>query len=88
MTLKEILTDGDHFASGIGARLTTIEEGKACAELTVEERHLNAAGVCQGGVYFTLADITFAAVTNSHGPVTVGIQNSITFLKSARLGTR
>ena len=86
MTLKEILTDGDHFASGIGARLTTIEEGKACAELTVEERHLNAAGVCQGGVYFTLADITFAAVTNSHGPVTVGIQNSITFLKSARLG--
>ena len=86
MTLKEILTNGDHFATGIGARLTTIEEGRACAELTVEERHLNAAGVCQGGVYFTLADITFAAVTNSHGPVTVGIQNSITFLKSAKLG--
>ena len=88
MTLKEILTNGDHFASGIGAHLTTIEEGVARAELTVEEQHLNAAGLCQGGVYFTLADITFAAVTNSHGPVTVGVQNSITFLKSAKLGDK
>ena len=85
-TLKEILTQGDHFATGIGVRLTDIREGYARAELTVEERHLNAAGVCQGGVYFTLADLTFAAVTNSHNLVSVGVQNSITYLRSARLG--
>ena len=85
-TLKEILNDGDHFAQSNGIQLSEIREGYARAELKVEERHLNAAGVCQGGVYFTLADLTFAAVTNSHGFISVGVQNSITYLKSARLG--
>ena len=86
MTLKDILTNGDHFATGIGVRLKEIREGYARAELIVEERHLNAAGVCQGGVYFTLADLTFAAVTNSHRQISVGVQNSITYLHSAKLG--
>ena len=54
--------------------------------MKVEARHLNAAGVCQGGAYFTLADLAFAAVTNSCGIVTLGIQNSITFLQSAHEG--
>lgn len=85
-TLKEILNNGDHFAHSNGIQLSEIREGYARAELKVEERHLNAAGVCQGGVYFTLADLTFAAVTNSHGFISVGVQNSITYLKSARLG--
>ena len=65
-TLKEILNNGDKFAKENGIQLTEVREGFARAEMTVEERHLNAAGVCQGGVYFTLADLTFAAVTNSH----------------------
>ena len=85
-TLKEILNNGDHFAQSNGIQLSEIREGYARAELKVEERHLNAAGVCHGGVYFTLADLTFAAVTNSHGFISVGVQNSITYLKSARLG--
>lgn len=86
MTLKELLNSGDRFAATSGIQLTEVGEGYARAELTVEERHLNAAGVCQGGVYFTLADLAFAAVTNSHGPVTLGIHNTITYLRSARLG--
>ena len=85
-TLKEILNNGDLFAQSNGIQLSEIREGYARAELKVEECHLNAAGVCQGGVYFTLADLTFAAVTNSHGFISVGVQNSITYLKSARLG--
>lgn len=88
MTLKEILNTGDKFARENGIQLSEVREGYARAEMVVEERHLNAAGVCQGGVYFTLADLTFAAVTNSHGNVSLGIQNSITYLKSARKGDR
>lgn len=85
-TLKDILNHGDRFAATSGIQLTEVREGFARAEMTVEKRHLNAAGVCQGGVYFTLADLAFAAVTNSHGPITLGVQNSITFLQSAREG--
>ncbi|MBO4331717.1 MAG: hotdog fold thioesterase [Paludibacteraceae bacterium] len=86
MTLLERLNRDDRFASGIGARLTEIREGYARAELTVAEQHLNAAGVCQGGVLYTLADLSFAGVANCHGILSLGISNTITFIKSAQLG--
>lgn len=86
MTLLEHLNKNDRFAASIGAQLTTIREGYAKAELTVEERHLNGANVCQGGVMYTLADLAFAGVANCHGTLTLGISNTITFLKSAKLG--
>lgn len=86
MTLLEHLNKNDRFAASIGAQLTTICEGYAKAELTVEERHLNGANVCQGGVMYTLADLAFAGVANCHGILTLGISNTITFLKSAKLG--
>lgn len=85
-TLIDKLNQGDRFASGIGAQLTEIREGYARAELTVEERHLNGAGVCQGGVMYTLADLAFAAVANSRGILSLGISNTITMLKSAQQG--
>lgn len=86
MTLLERLNKDDHFAASIGAKLTEIREGYARAELTVDERHLNGAGVCQGGVMYTLADLSFAGVANCHGILSLGISNTITFIKSAQLG--
>lgn len=84
--LKDFLNEGDHFAADNGMQLTEVREGYARAEMVVTRHHLNAAGVCQGGAYFTLADLAFAAVTNSHGNITLGIQNSISFLQSAHEG--
>lgn len=86
MTLLERLNKDDRFAASIGARLIEIREGYSRAELTVEERHLNGAGVCQGGVMYTLADLCFAGVANCHGILSLGISNTITFIKSAQLG--
>jgi len=88
MTLIEKLNNEDRFAKGIGAQLVEIKEGYARAELTVEERHLNGANVCQGGVMYTLADLSFAAVANSHNILTLGINNSICFIRSAQLGDK
>ena len=85
-TLLERLNSSDKFAQSIGAQLTDVREGYACAELIVKECHLNAAGVCQGGVMYTLADLAFAAVANCHGILSLGISNTITFVKSAQLG--
>ncbi|MBQ0046890.1 MAG: hotdog fold thioesterase [Prevotellaceae bacterium] len=86
MTLLEKLNETDRFAKSIGAQITEMREGYAKAELTVEERHLNGGGVCQGGVMYTLADLAFAGVANCHGTLTLGISNTITFLKSGQLG--
>lgn len=88
MTLLERLNTTDRFAASIGAQLTEVREGYAKAEMTVEEHHLNGGNVCQGGAIYTLADLSFAAVSNSRGLLTLGIANNITFLKSAQLGDR
>lgn len=88
MDIKDKLNNEDRFAKSIGAQLTEASEGFARAELTVENHHLNGAGVCQGGVFYTLADLAFAAVTNGRGTLTLGISNNITFIQSAQLGER
>ena len=84
-SLKEILAE-DHFASCTGVELLEVKEGYAKARMLVTERHLNAGGVCQGGALFTLADLTFAAVANSHNQLTLSLNANITFLRPARQG--
>ena len=86
MTLKEFLSRNDRFALGSGCVLEEIGDGYAKASLVVTKEHLNAGGVCQGGAYFTLADIALAAVMNSHEGITFGIENNIMFLHSAKAG--
>ena len=86
MTLKDLLNENDMFAKSSGIRLVEVREGYARAQMTVEKRHLNMGGVCQGGAIFTLADFAFAAVCNCHGKLTVGLENTVSFLHSAQLG--
>ena len=88
MTLKEFLSENDRFAANSGCLLEEIGDGYARASLQVTKEHLNAGGVCQGGAYFTLADIAIAAVMNSHGQLTFGIENNIVYVKSAKAGDR
>ena len=86
MDVKEFLTQGDRFARGIGARLEEVRPGYGRATLTVEERHLNGGGVCQGGVIFTLADLTFASIVNASAFLTPLIGGTIYYHRSAQLG--
>lgn len=86
MDIKEFLSEGDRFARGIGAKLEEVQAGYARATLTVESRHLNAGGVCQGGVIFTLADLTFASIVNARGFLTPLTSGTIYYHRSAKLG--
>ena len=87
MTIKEYF-EGDRFAMDAGIIIDEIKEGYALLHMTVDERHLNGAGWCQGGAIFTLADLAFAAAVNSGGVMTVGTTNNITFIRSAVEGDR
>jgi len=86
MDLIDFLTSNDRFAANSGCNLQEIGDGYARATLHVTDEHLNAAGVCQGGAYFTLADIAIAAVMNARGQLTVGIENNIVYVRSAKAG--
>lgn len=81
-TLKELLAK-DHFAANAGVELLEVSPGYARARMLVTVKHLNAGGVCQGGALFTLADLAFAAVANSHLKLTLSLNANITFLRSA-----
>ena len=82
-TLKDYLNEKDRFAASNGCEITEIKVGYAKAVMKVTNKHMNGGNVCQGGAFFTLADIAIAAAINSHGTLTFGIQNNISFLKSA-----
>ncbi len=85
MTFKEFFKD-DKFAMGAGVELLEVKTGYAKARMLVTPDHLNAGGVCQGGALFTLADLAFAAVANSHKKLTLSVSANITFLKAGGLG--
>jgi acyl-CoA thioesterase len=77
----------DRFAALCGIELLSISAGQARARMTLRPDHLNGLGSVQGGAIFTLADFAFAAASNSHGPVAVGVNVSISFMKAAQTGT-
>ena len=84
-SLKDFL-QGDQFAKQCGIELVSVAPGQAVARMRVQPWHLNAVGITQGGAIFTLADYAFAAASNSHGTVAVGVNVSITYLKSITTG--
>ena len=86
MDIAEILNRTDRFAANAGCKLTEVDEEHAVAEMLVTVEHLNGGQVCQGGALFTLADLAMAALLNSRGQLTFGINNSIIFVSSAKEG--
>ena len=84
-TLQEFL-QGDEFVKHCGIELVSVAPGHAVARMAVQPRHFNAIGTVQGGAIFTLADYAFAAASNSHGTVAVGVNVGITYLKSVTSG--
>ena len=83
MNIQELLNKNDRFAANAGCRIVELDNQHAVAEMTVTQAHLNGGNVCQGGALFTLADLAFAAVSNSRGKLTFGLENTISFLHSA-----
>ena len=87
--MKEVRAtlERDLFAKHLGIELLSVEPGRASARMALQLFHRNGLGGVQGGAIFTLADFTFAAAANSHGPIAVAVNVSITFMKAVTAGT-
>jgi len=48
---------------------------------------LNGEGLTHGGAIFGLADLVFAAASNSHGNLALALNVNISFIKATRGGT-
>ena len=77
----------DRYAALTGVEILSAGPGHCKARLVIEDRHLNAANVVQGGAIFTLADLAFAVASNSHGQLALAINVNISFLQGKSTGT-
>ncbi|MDR0553276.1 MAG: PaaI family thioesterase [Treponema sp.] len=70
-----------------GIAIESAEEETVCCSMEITPAHVNAAGIVQGGVIFTLADFTFAVHSNlryvcgEDAGITVGQSCHVTFLR-------
>lgn len=77
----------DRFVKRCGIELLEARPGYARTRMVLEPSHWNALGFVQGGAIFTLADYAFAAASNAHGTVAVGVNVNISYMKAAKTGT-
>ena len=82
------MEENDRVAKIFGMKVKEVKEGYALVELSVNDSMLNAAGVCQGGVIFSLADFAFAVASNSYGNVALATSANINFTKPALKGEK
>ncbi len=86
--IARYMREHDQVAVWLGVEILEVRPGYARMAITVREDMLNAAGVCQGGVTFSLADFAFAVASNSHGKLALAVSAQIYYPSAARLGDR
>lgn len=69
----------DAFSRWLGIEVIEVAPQRSTCRMTVREEMVNGFGVTHGGIAFSLADSAFAFACNTHGRVTVSIENSITY---------
>ena len=76
----------DTFSQWLGIEVVDVRPRAATIRMAVREDMLNGFGVCHGGIVFSFADSALAFASNTHGNVTVSIENTITYPKKIVLG--
>ncbi len=85
--LRDFINEHDRFAAASGIELIEAGQGSALARMTVQDKHLNGLDIVHGGAVFTLADLAFAAASNSRGSAAVGINASIHYIRPVQQGS-
>ena len=73
------MMERDEFSRWLGIDVTRVAPNAATVRMTVRPEMVNGFGVCHGGIAFSLADSALAFASNTHGRVTVSIENSIRY---------
>ncbi len=85
--ILDFFTENDHFARHCGIELIEARQGFARARMEIQPHHFNGAGTVHGGAIFTLADVAFAAASNSSGRVALAVSATTSFIHAAYGGT-
>lgn len=76
----------DRFTEWLGIIIDEHRVGYCKLHFTVREEMLNGFDIVHGGVVFAAADSAFAFACNGQGRLTVALDVSISFVKTATIG--
>ncbi len=76
----------DAFSRWLGLEVLEVAPRRSVARMTVRAEMLNGFGIAHGGVTFAFADSVFAFACNSHGSVSVALENVMSYPNPAREG--
>jgi acyl-CoA thioesterase len=82
------MRDHDGFSAWLNIELLEVAPKLAVVRMVVRGDMLNGFGVCHGGVTFALADSAMAFASNTHGRVTMSIENGMSYTAQVREGDR
>jgi acyl-CoA thioesterase len=82
----EAMMAKDAFSRWLGIKVQEIRPTSAIVTMRVREEMVNGFGASHGGIVYSLADTALAFASNTHGHVTVSIENSITYPHPVRVG--
>jgi acyl-CoA thioesterase len=76
----------DQFSAWLGVDVVTLAPGTCTVRMVVRPEMLNGFDVCHGGVTFSLADTAFAFASNTHGRLSMSVENCISYLGPVAAG--
>ena len=76
----------DAFSQWLGVEVVTVRPNAATVRMIVRSEMVNGFGVCHGGIAYSLADSALAFASNTHGRITMSIENAITYPRTIAIG--
>jgi acyl-CoA thioesterase len=80
------MMERDAFSQWLGVKVLAVAPHEATVSMRVRGEMVNGFGVSHGGIVYSLADSALAFASNTHGRVTMSIENSITYPRPVEVG--
>jgi acyl-CoA thioesterase len=76
----------DEFSRWLGLEVVELAPARCLCRMTVRDEMVNGFGVAHGGIAYSLADSALAFASNTHGRITMSIENGISYPAPVRPG--
>jgi acyl-CoA thioesterase len=76
----------DEFSRWLGLEVVELGPGRCLCRMSVRDEMVNGFGVAHGGIVYSLADSALAFASNTHGRITLSIENGISYPASVHPG--
>lgn len=80
------MLERDGFSRWLGVEALEIAPRRSVIRMTVRAEMVNGFGVAHGGIAYSLADSALAFACNTHGNVTVAVENNIGYPEKVMVG--